>query len=81
MKVKVRFLAYYRELAGTGEIALEMPEDATVASLVDEILLQFPRLDEHRGELIVSVNKRHATGHLALREGDEAVLLPPAVGG
>lgn len=81
MKVKVRFLAHYRELAGTGEIALAMPEDATVESLVEEVLRQFPRLDEHRGELIVSVNKRQATGHLAVREGDEVVLLPPAVGG
>ncbi len=81
MNVKVRFLAHYRELTGTSETVLELPEGATVVSLVDELLRLFPRMGMHRDELIVSVNKKQATGRLSLHEGDEAVLFPPAVGG
>ncbi len=79
--LKVRFLANYRELVGRSEWLLELPEGATVGSLVDETLRQFPRLREHKEELIISVNKKQASARQVLHEGDEAVLLPPAVGG
>jgi MoaD family protein len=81
MKVKVRFLAYYRELVGSSEKLLELPEDATVGSLVDQLYRSYPRLSVHRDEVIVSVNKKQAPDRQKLHEGDEAVLLPPAIGG
>jgi MoaD family protein len=81
MMVKVRFLANYRELVGSSEKLLELPEDATVASLLDELYRSFPRLSVHRDDVIISVNKKQASGHQKLHDGDEAVLLPPAVGG
>ena len=81
MMVKVRFLAYYRELVGGGEKLLELPEGATVGSLVDELYRSYPRLSVHRDDVIISVNKKQAPERQKLHEGDEAVLLPPAIGG
>ena len=81
MKVNVRFLAYYRELVGSSEKLLDLPEGATVGSLVDELYRSYPRLSIHRDEVIVSVNKKQALERQKLHDGDEAVLLPPAIGG
>ena len=81
MKVKVRFLAYYRELVGSGERLLELPEGATVGALLDELYRSYPRLSAHRDDVIVSVNKKQAAGQQKLHDGDEAVVLPPAIGG
>ena len=81
MKVKVRLLAHHRELAGSGERLVELPEGATVGDMLDEVIRSSPRLAGHRDEMLVSVNKKQAPTKQVLREGDEAVLLPPAVGG
>lgn len=81
MKVKVRLLAHYRELVGSGERILELPEGATVGQMLDEMMRSFPNLADHRDEILVSVNKKQAPGRQVLHEGDEAVLLPPSVGG
>jgi MoaD family protein len=81
MRVKVRFLANYRELVGSGEKLLELEDGATVGTLLNELYRQFPRLGEHREEVLVSVNKKQAQERQMLHDGDEAVLLPPAIGG
>lgn len=81
MKVKVRFLAYYRELVGSSEKLMELPEGSTVGSLVDELYRSYPRLAVQREEVIISVNKKQAADHQKLHDGDKAVLLPPAIGG
>lgn len=81
MKVKVRFLANYRELFGSYEKVMELPDNATVGSLLDKLFRSYPRLSAHRDEVIVSVNRKQAEGRMKLQEGDEVVLLPPAVGG
>jgi len=81
MKVMVRFLVNYRELVGCSEKSLDLPEDATIGSLLDELFRSYPRLSAHRDEVIISVNKKQARGRQKLQEGDEVVLLPPSVGG
>jgi MoaD family protein len=81
MKVKVRFLANYRELVGSSEKLLELDDGAAVGAMLDVLYQEFPRLGEHRDEVLISVNKKQAPLRQGLHDGDEIVLLPPAVGG
>jgi MoaD family protein len=81
MMVKVRFLANYRELVGSSEKLLELPAGSTVGSLLEELYESYPGLGVHREEVIISVNKKQASERHQLHDGDEAVLLPPAIGG
>jgi sulfur-carrier protein len=81
MKIKVSFLAHYRELAGSSWEMLELEHGTTVGMLLDELCRQFPRLTEHRDEALISVNKKQALAEQELHTGDEIVLFPPAVGG
>ena len=81
MKVRVRCFAAAREIVGTGELVVEIPEGSTLTQLVDEIRRLFPRLDGLAGSLLLSVNREYAPLHRRLAAGDEVALIPPVSGG
>ena len=47
MKVRVQFYAQLRELIGTHELELELPQGATVRELLEKIYAQKPALRAH----------------------------------
>ena len=74
-KVNVKFLASFRELAGTDEVQVEAgtPAEAlTVLGLLDAIVEKTP---------LVAVNQHIVAMDSPLREGDEVALMPPMTGG
>ena len=80
--VSVRLFAQLREAAGRDEVALELPEGATVAELLDAL--------EHndgvggalaRTSVVIAVNRDYADRERQLSEGDEVALIPPVSGG
>ncbi len=81
MKVRIRFLSTFREIVGSSEKLLELPEGSPVGSLLEEIHRQFPRLGDNRDQMFVSINRKKVTDLQVLHEGDEVVLFPPSVGG
>lgn len=81
MRVRLLFFVLYRELAGTGELDVDLPRGATVASLVRELRARgggFGRLPEAP---VVAVNQVYAALDAVLSDGDEVALLPPVAGG
>ena len=81
LKVTVRLFAGYREKAGEAEVRLELPEGATVGSLVDEMLRRYPDLTRDAATLVVAVNHEYSEHHNVLTDGDEVALIPPVSGG
>lgn len=81
MKVLVRCFAAAREIVGTGEMVLELPEGSTLTQLVDQIRGEFPRLEGLAGSLLFSVNREYASSDRRLAAGDEVALIPPVSGG
>lgn len=81
MRVLVKFYSSYREVAGTSEIFLEMPEGSSLESLVHRVKEMFPKLKLQTDEIIVSLNKKTEMMGTALKEGDEVSFLPPVTGG
>lgn len=79
MKVKVRFFALYRQIAGTAETSLEVPNDLTVSELWERVQGAFPGLRAY--PLIAAVNGEQRHGATPLRHGDEVAFLPPFSGG
>jgi molybdopterin synthase catalytic subunit len=66
-----------REQAGTGELVLDVPEGATVATI-------WPALGLDNAEppgLLYAVNRDYAERERSLAEGDEVALIPPVSGG
>jgi molybdopterin synthase sulfur carrier subunit len=81
VQVRVRFFASLREAAGLGELALQLPPDATPEAVWRELAERHPALAARRPGLTASVNRRYATFDTPLDEGDELVFLPPVSGG
>lgn len=81
MKVRVRCFAAAREIIGTGELVVELPEGSTLTELVDQIRYRFPRLEGLAGSLLLSINREYATSDKRLAADDEVALIPPVSGG
>jgi len=81
MKLNVQLFARARDLAGTGQVELEMPEAARVADLRRMLGARFPRLEPVLGSLLVAVDAKYADDGAALQSGSEVACFPPVSGG
>ncbi|MBI4409683.1 MAG: MoaD/ThiS family protein [Gemmatimonadetes bacterium] len=81
MRIRLLLFALYRDLAGAGELELELPAGATAATLVDAVRRRGGGLGRLPETPVVAVNQEYAPLETPLREGDEVALLPPVAGG
>lgn len=81
MNVTVRLFAGYRERAGKGSLSLDLPAQATVGALVDEVMRRHPNLTDEPDALVAAVNDEYRDHGFMLSDGDEVALIPPVSGG
>lgn len=81
MRVRLLLFARYRELAGTAELDLELPADATAADAVHALRARGAGCAQIPSEPAVAVNQTWASLTTRLAAGDELALLPPVAGG
>jgi molybdopterin converting factor subunit 1 len=80
MLLTVRLFAGLRELAGAGELPVELPEPASVDDLL-AALRETPLGALPPRSFIVAVNRAYASAEAAIEPGDEVALIPPVSGG
>jgi MoaE-MoaD fusion protein len=82
MNVRVRLFAVLRERAGRDEVAVELPDGATVADAMGE-LARLPGLADviERMPVRMAVNREYADAGTRLAAEDELALIPPISGG
>ncbi len=81
MRVHLLFFASYRDLAGTAEMELDVPDDATAATVVERLRARGGTLARLPASPVVAVNREYAALSTPLRAGDELAFLPPVAGG
>lgn len=81
MEVKVLFFASCRDLVGTPEASISLPDHASVADLLTRLAEEHPRLREMESSLMVSVNQTYVDWTRWLSDGDEVAFIPPVSGG
>ena len=81
LRVTVKLFASYRERVGESEITVEMPDEATVGCLAEEVARQYPNLIADPSRLVVAVNQEYRDHLHGLEDGDEVALIPPVSGG
>lgn len=81
MTVRVLFFSLLRDLAGTDQLALDLPGPCTLGEAVDRLWERFPLLAAWNGRLLLAVNGEYADRASGLAEGDEVALMPPVQGG
>ena len=81
LKIRTLFFAAYRDLLGTGELELRLPEGATVGSLVEDLRGRGGPWATLPEDPAVAVNQEYASSGTSLSDGDEVALIPPVAGG
>lgn len=81
MMLTVKLFAAARELAGCGELGVELPAGATVGELRTALIAAAPALASLAQRSMIAVNEEYASNATSLNEGDVAALIPPVSGG
>lgn len=81
MRVRIRLFAVQRELAGTREVALDLPEGGTVADAWEALVALHPSLAPGRDSVRFARNGKYADATTGLTDGDEVAMIPPVSGG
>jgi len=81
VRVRVRLFAVQRELAGTRELDLELPEGATIEDAWEALVERLPVLAPGRPSIRFARNAAYASPSTVLADGDEVAMIPPVSGG
>ena len=81
MQARIRLFALYREQVGADQVDLTLPEGATVAQAVAELLAAHRSLPRGFRPHLIAVNEEFASMDHPLSDGDEVALYPPVSGG
>jgi MoaE-MoaD fusion protein len=81
MRVRIRLFAIQRELAGTREHPLDLPDNATVEDAWQALVAAFPALAPGRASVRFARNGAYAEAATRLADGDEVAMIPPVSGG
>jgi molybdopterin converting factor subunit 1 len=81
MQIKALFFASYRDIAGTDELDVELPDGASVADLVGSLRSRGSAWSTLPAEPAVAVNLTYSKLAVPLSHGDEVAFIPPVSGG
>jgi molybdopterin synthase catalytic subunit len=81
LRVRVRLFAMQREIAGTREIELDLPIEASIEDAWTALVERFPRLAPGRPAVRFARNGAYTAAETPLADGDELAMIPPVSGG
>lgn len=81
MRVTVKLFARLRDIAGSAELNRDVPPDATIGSVWNELVRDFPALGSYGPSISTALNADYARMDRRVAEGDEIAFLPPVSGG
>ena len=77
MKIRVQFFAQLRDLAGTDELDVDLPEGSSVGDLLEKIYSQISSLRAHDKSILVGAGVEFVDRNYKLKAGDEISIMPP----
>lgn len=81
MNIRMRYFASLREVVGSNEEILSVPEETSAAAVRALLLARYPRLEHALARAVCAVNRQYVSPETVLSEGDEVVFVPPVGGG
>jgi molybdopterin converting factor subunit 1 len=81
MKVRTKFFAAIKDIVGTPEVEIELPDGTTAGELFQRYCRQHTHLSRYANNTMVSVNLEFVPPETLLHEGDEIAFIPPVSGG
>ncbi len=80
MTISVLLFARYREVAGVDSIDVQVPENATLADVWNQVKAKVPAFGREGGPLF-SCDRAYARADRTLVGGEEIAIFPPVSGG
>ena len=77
----IRLFARLRELVGAGELDREVPPGATVRTVWDDLVREYPQIAPYAESMSCAVNVDYARMTTTVSDGDDVAFLPPVSGG
>jgi molybdopterin converting factor subunit 1 len=81
LRVRVRLFAMQREIAGTRNVELDLPAEASIEDAWTALVDRFPRLAPGRSAVRFARNGAYTAAETLLVDGDEVAMIPPVSGG
>jgi molybdopterin converting factor subunit 1 len=81
VQIKVLFFGLLKDICGSAEGRLELPEGATAGAVFEHYATDFPQLRQMASSIVLARNHEFARTTEPLTDGDEVALLPPVSGG
>ena len=81
MRVRVLFFGVLRDIVGSREDSVEIPEGCRLEAVYEHYAARFPALRGMSRSVVLALNQKFAEPTASLAEGDEVAFLPPVSGG
>ena len=81
MRVTVRLFARLHDIVGANELTRDVPPHASVKTIWDQLVAEFPALGAYAASISAAVNADYARMDTKVADGDEVAFLPPVSGG
>jgi len=81
VRVTVRLFARLRDITGSAELGRDIAPGATIGSVWQQLVADFPELASYERSIGTAVNADYARMDQPVRDGDEVAFLPPVSGG
>ena len=81
MKFRVLFFSVLRDITGCEEIEWQTSGPDTVAELLNQLRLRWPKLADWDRSLLIAINHSYVGREATLCEGCEVAIMPPVQGG
>jgi molybdopterin converting factor small subunit len=81
MTVRVEFYSFLRDLVGDDEAALDLPDDATMADVLERAYSRWPALRQWDGKLLLAADLDYVDRSRRVCPGEVISLMPPVQGG
>jgi molybdopterin converting factor subunit 1 len=81
VRVTVRLFARLRDIAGAAELMRDVAPNATIGTVWNDLIREFPELARYERSISTAVNADYARMDQTVRDGDEVAFLPPVSGG
>lgn len=81
MKVRAQFFAQLRAVAGVSETEVELPANATVAELLENLYTQSPALRSWDKKILIGAGVEFVGRDRILQPNEAIAIMPPLQGG
>jgi len=81
MKVRAQFFAQLRDVIGVSETEIDLPENATIADLLEKLYQYSPALRSWDKKILIGAGLEFVGRDHLLQPNEEIAIMPPVQGG